>query len=107
MSDEKKVKGGSASVGTAKAAGTQPPAAPAANGVKPPESKRARFVRLINRRMARALKTISHVANLANKSQYEYSQDEAARIVRDLRDRVSALERAFQGQQKQADSWSL
>src|SRR5437764_764708 len=59
-----------------------PPPAPAqAKPSGPIESKSSRFRRLAVKRTARALKTIGYVANLSSTASYEYTPEQAAKIV--------------------------
>lgn len=69
------------------------PSAPA----KPKETPRARFVRLANRRVSNAVKRLQHVANLANRHQYEYTPAEAENISVLLTASLAKLQHAFKG----------
>jgi hypothetical protein len=73
---------------------------------KPKEPKDARFVRLANRRVPKALKAISVIRNLSNRSQYEYTVQQAARIIVVMKHAVEGLERAFSGV-KEEETWKL
>jgi len=64
---------------------------------KPKEPKDVRFRRLANRRVPQALKRLDAVANLATRANYDYSDEQAARIVVVLREAVNELERKFSG----------
>jgi hypothetical protein len=64
--------------------------------VKPEEGKSARFRRLANRRVPRAIKTIGYVGNLANKSQYEYTDREREMVCQALADAVQRVIERFQ-----------
>lgn len=69
-----------------------------ATGDKPPkrvESKRQRFVRLINHRMPRALKALRAIENLGNKSQYDFTESEADKVVSDLSAAVQRIGHAL------------
>lgn len=50
----------------------------------PSRDKRAKFVELATNRVNRALKELALVGNLANRSNYEYSDDQAKKIIRAL-----------------------
>jgi hypothetical protein len=69
------------------------------------ESRRARFVRLANKRVNAAIKAISLVGNLSNRANYDYTPEDAAAIVkalekelRELRSRFGSSERAAEGE---------
>lgn len=60
-----------------------------------PENRRQRFVRLVNKRVNRALKTIQLIGNLANKTHYEYGDDDVRKVVKALEDEVRATKQRF------------
>lgn len=79
-----------------------------ANGdAKPVESKADRFRRLANKRVPAAIKRLTHVANLSNRAQYEYTDEQAAKIVAAFEEAVKSLRQRYSGQRTVADSWSL
>lgn len=55
-------------------------------------TKRDRFTRLAEKRVTNAVIYIRRIANLSNKSLYEYSGDEVRQILSQLRKEVTALE---------------
>lgn len=61
------------------------------------ETKSDRFVRLAPKRVNKALKALTHVANLGNRHAYEYSEQHAQRIVDALYAAVGEVKRRFQG----------
>jgi hypothetical protein len=68
------------------------------------EHDRAKFVRLANRRVPNAVKAISLVANLANRTNYSYTDEDVSRILKtldqalvDCRDRFSQKPMAASG----------
>lgn len=63
----------------------------------PNETKAQRFQRLGNARIPRALKALASVKNLSNKNQYEYTQEQAAKIKEVLSAAVRSLSDAFTG----------
>lgn len=67
--------------------------------VKTPEErqkeKRDRFARLAEKRTANALRAISNVARLANKSSYDYKREEAEQIVAAIIDASAAMQAEF------------
>ena len=58
-------------------------------------SKRDKFLELANKRVSRALKDIQLVGNLANRKNYEYSDDEAKKIVKALQSEVERVKQHF------------
>lgn len=68
----------------------------------PKEAKDAKFRRLANARVPAAIKRIRHVANLANRLQYTYTQEQAQKIVKLLSDEVASLQRRFEAQSNAA-----
>lgn len=61
-----------------------------------PSKNRAKFIELAEKRVSRAIKDIRLVGNLSNKSNYSYTQEEARKIVKALRDEVDALKVRFE-----------
>lgn len=59
------------------------------------ETKRQRFVRLIHHRMPRALKALKAIENLGNKSQYDFTESEAEKIISDLSAAVQRIGHAL------------
>lgn len=58
-------------------------------------SKRDRFRRLAESRTNKALSAIAIIGNLSNRHVYEYDEAEVKKIVRALRDQISAVEERF------------
>ncbi len=57
--------------------------------------KSAKFIELANKRVNRAIKDIKLVANLANKQNYEYSDDQARKIVKALQHEIDLVKQSF------------
>lgn len=57
---------------------------------------RQKFVDLANRRVSKALKAIQLIGNLSNRSNYDYTEDDAAKIFKALQDEVSACRKKFE-----------
>lgn len=57
--------------------------------------KAAKFIELANRRVNRAVKDIRLVSNLANRQNYEYTDEQARRVVRALQHEVEELKQSF------------
>ena len=65
---------------------------------------RERFVSLANSRVTAAIRQIRLVGNLANKKNYQYDADEAAKIVRVLQRELDELKSKFKGEEKSAST---
>lgn len=59
--------------------------------------KRAKFIELANKRVNRAIKDLELVANLANKHNYQYDEEQAKLIVRTLQQHVDTVKHSFLG----------
>ena len=57
--------------------------------------KRENFVRLAESRVSKAIKSIQVIGNLANRSNYEYSEEDAKAIVNALQKELSDLQAKF------------
>ncbi len=57
--------------------------------------KRAKFLELANKRVNRAIKDLSLIANLANRKNYEYTEEEAKKILRALQNEVDHVKHNF------------
>lgn len=60
------------------------------------ESDREKFVRLANNRVSTALKAISLIGNLSNRSNYDYMEEDVIRIFRALNDELQIARKRFQ-----------
>jgi hypothetical protein len=83
-----------------------------ANGkakVKPDESKREKFVRLVDPRMNKALAAIRRIGNLGgtNAKHYEFDDDDIGKIVQALAKEVAALEKTMERGKPAAPSFSI
>jgi hypothetical protein len=56
----------------------------------------SKFVELANKRVNRAIKDIQLVGNLANRTNYEYSEEQAKKILKALQQEIDVLKQAFQ-----------
>ena len=65
----------------------------------PRESKRARFVRLANKRVPKAVAAINLVGNLASRSTYEFNDKDAKAIIKTLKGALAECEARFNGQE--------
>jgi hypothetical protein len=57
--------------------------------------KKAKFVELANKRVARALKDLSLIGNLANRRNYEYDEEQAKKIIRALQHELDLVKSTF------------
>ncbi len=57
--------------------------------------KRAKFLELANKRVNRAIKDLALIANLANRKNYEYTEDEAKKVMRALQAEVDHVKHNF------------
>lgn len=57
--------------------------------------KRAKFIELANKRVNRAIKDLALIANLANRKNYEYTEDEAKKVMRALQAGVDQVKHDF------------
>lgn len=81
----------------------------AANGqpAAPKESKAERFRRLANRRVPKALKMLSVIANLSNRAAYEYTDEQRDTICSALIKAVQHIEDAFSRTGPKTDEFQL
>lgn len=57
--------------------------------------KRAKFVELANKRVNKAIAQLRLVGNLSNKSAYEFTDEDARKIVKALQKEVEAIKAKF------------
>lgn len=57
--------------------------------------KSEKFVELANKRVNRAIKDIQLVANLANRQNYEYTEEQGKKIVKTMQGELDALKQSF------------
>jgi hypothetical protein len=57
--------------------------------------KRGKFVQLANQRVVRALEQIRLIGNLSNRAAYEFTEDDARKIVRALQKAVDTTKARF------------
>jgi hypothetical protein len=58
-------------------------------------SKRENFVRLAEARVSRAMQSISVIGNLANRGNYEYSEDDLRKINKALTSEIETMSMRF------------
>lgn len=57
--------------------------------------KAAKFVELANKRVNRAIKDLKLVANLSNRQNYEFTDEQARKIVKALQQEVELVKQSF------------
>jgi len=57
--------------------------------------KRAKFVELANKRVNRSIKDLELVANLANRRNYDFDEEQAKKIVKVLQNQMDLLKQSF------------
>jgi hypothetical protein len=62
----------------------------------PREEDRAKFVKLASTRVSRALKDIQLIGNLANRSNYDYKDEDVTKIFKALNDEIAACRKRFE-----------
>jgi len=60
------------------------------------DADRKNFVRLANKRVSNAIKAMQLVGNLSNKSNYDYADDDVAKILKALQDELNACKKRFE-----------
>lgn len=59
-------------------------------------NKAEKFVELANKRVNKALKDIKLVGNLANRQNYDFTEDQAKKIVKALQQEIDIVKQNFQ-----------
>lgn len=62
----------------------------------PSRDKSGKFIDLANKRVNRAIKDLRLVGNLANRRNYEYSEEQAKKIVKVLQREIENIKQVFQ-----------
>jgi hypothetical protein len=70
-------------------------------------SKAEKFKTLAEARTGKAMNAIATLRGLANSNNYDYTPDQAAKIVSALRSEVDVIEKAFAGTAPKAQGFSL
>lgn len=66
--------------------------------------KKAKFVELANNRVNRVIKDLRLIGNLSNRASYEYTDDDARKIIRALQRELEDLKLRFRGDAQSDDS---
>jgi len=67
------------------------------------ELDRKKFVELSEKRVTRALKDIQLIGNLSNRSNYSYTQEDAAKIYRALKSALEQMKSRFDSKKSDKD----
>jgi hypothetical protein len=59
------------------------------------EEDRAKFVKLASARVSKALKDIQLIGNLANRSNYDYTDEDVTKIFKALNDEINIARKRF------------
>ena len=70
-------------------------------------SKNAKFIAFAEKRVEKALKSISLVGNLANRSTYSYTDEQVKKIVQALKSEVAEVEGRFKSHTKGGTKFKL
>lgn len=65
------------------------------------------FIELANKRVPKALKYLDLIGNLANKSNYSYTEQQSKQIKKALRDKVNEICRKFDSSTNNDSSFKL
>ncbi len=71
------------------------------------ETNSDKFRILANKRVPKALKALDLVGNLSNRSNYSYTDEEIAKILKAFKDKIKELESMFATRVKKQDEWRL
>ena len=78
------------------------------NGAMEKRDKAGKFIELANKRVNRAIKDLKLVANLASRRNYEYTEEQANKIVKALQKEIENVRVSFrESNGSSADSFEL
>lgn len=66
--------------------------------------KRAKFIELANNRVNRTIKDLRLIGNLSNRASYEYTDEDARKILRALQRELEDLKLRFRGEDQNDDT---
>lgn len=66
--------------------------------------KKAKFVELANNRVNRTIKDLRLIGNLSSRASYEYTDEEAKKIIRALQREIDDLKLRFRGEDQSDDN---
>lgn len=87
--------------------GSDPSAKKVKASDKPVEAKDAKFRRLAVRRVPAAVRRLQQIANLGNRNQYCYNEEQVCKIMTALHAALKAVEIAFAGKKDNGHSFTL
>jgi hypothetical protein len=67
------------------------------------ENDRGKFVKLAEARVGKALKSIKLIGNLSNRSNYDFTDEDVARIFKALQEEINDCRRRFHLARKKSD----
>lgn len=67
------------------------------------ELDRAKFTKLASARVSKALKDIQLIGNLSNRSNYDYTDEDVAKIFKALNDELATCRRRFESAKKKSN----
>ena len=72
-----------------------------------PKNNSEHFIELANKRVPKALKYLDLIGNLANKSNYSYTEEQSLQIKKALKDKVNEICRKFDSSSNNNSSFKL
>tara|TARA_B100000686_G_C16264269_1_gene700850 strand:- start:102 stop:341 length:240 start_codon:yes stop_codon:yes gene_type:complete len=60
------------------------------------ETNKAKFIRLVEKRVNKVINSMRLVGNLANRSNYSYTEDDAKRVIDAIEGELKILKRRFE-----------
>lgn len=66
--------------------------------------KSAKFIELANKRVNRAIKDLKLIANLSNRQNYEYSEEQAKKIIKALQNELEMVKHSFLSSEEDSQS---
>ena len=67
------------------------------------ETDRSKFAKLASARVSKALKDIQLIGNLSNRSNYDYTDEDVAKIFKALNEELAACKRRFESARKKSN----
>ena len=74
---------------------------------KPTRDKNAKFIELAEKRVTRTMNDLKLVRNLANRYYYEYTDEQAKKIIRTLQQEMDLLKKSFQDSNNTEEGFRL
>jgi len=67
----------------------------------PTTDKAIKFIDLANKRVNRAIKDLKLIGNLSNRKNYEFTDEQAKKIIRALQKEIDLIKQSFENNEKQ------